>query len=154
MSDHRTPRAAQRLSRSALPAVALAGLFVLAGCGKKPAAVDPETSAALVQPVARVELKIEKVAPGSRTGEEIYKGICAGCHDAGSLGAPKTGDAAAWAPRLALGHAALTKTVITGKNAMPPRGGGSNLTDEEVARAVAVLANKAGAKFVEPPVAK
>ena len=94
----------------------------------------------------------QKVAPGSRTGEQIYKAICGACHDAGTLGAPKAGDASAWAPRLALGHDGLTKSAIAGKNQMPARGGGSDLTDTEVARAVAYLANTAGAGFTEPPV--
>ena len=64
----------------------------------------------------------------------------------------KTGDAAAWGPRLALGFEGLTASVIAGKGAMPPRGGGSDLTDTEVARAVAHLANLAGAGYTEPPV--
>ena len=33
-----------------------------------------------------------------------------------------------------------------------PRGGGSDLTDTEVSRAVAYLANLAGAGYTEPPV--
>jgi cytochrome c5 len=149
MPDHRFPSAAQRPIRLALPLAAIAVL--LAGCGKS-SSVDPELSATLIQPVARIELKAEKVAPGSRTGEQIYKAICGACHDAGTLGAPKAGDAAAWAPRLALGHDGLTKSAIAGKNQMPPRGGGSDLTDTEVARAVAYIANTAGAGFTEPPV--
>ena len=106
----------------------------------------------MIQPVARVELKVVTVAPGSRTGEQIVKSICAGCHDSGAVGAPKTGDAGEWAPRLALGYDALTASAIAGKGAMPPRGGGSDLTDTEVARAVAYLANLAGAGYTEPPV--
>ncbi|TAH53169.1 MAG: cytochrome c5 family protein [Betaproteobacteria bacterium] len=152
MSNHRAPRAALQPTRFAMPVVAMVAAALLAGCGKQGAAIDPEKSAELIQPVARIELKVVKVAPGSRTGEQIVKSVCAGCHDAGSLGAPKTGDAAAWAPRLALGHDGLTKSAIAGKNQMPPRGGLSDLTDTEVARAVAYLANKAGAKFTEPPV--
>ena len=149
MPDHRFPSAALRPTRLALPLAAIAVL--LAGCGKS-SSVDPELSATLIQPVARIELKAEKVAPGSRTGEQIYKSICGACHDAGTLNAPKAGDAAAWAPRLALGHDGLTKSAIAGKNQMPARGGGSDLTDTEVARAVAYLANQAGAGFTEPPV--
>ena len=71
---------------------------------------------------------------------------------AAPLTAPKTGDAAAWGPRLALGHDGLTASAIAGKGAMPPRGGGSDLTDTEVSRAVAYLANLAGAGYTEPPV--
>ena len=52
----------------------------------------------------------------------------------------------------ALGQDALTASAIAGKGAMPPRGGGADLTDTEVKRAVAYLVNLAGAKFTEPPV--
>lgn len=151
MPNQRDPRSAQRALRLALPAVAV--LAVLAGCGKQ-SAVDPETSAQLVQPVARVSLKAVTVAPGSRTGEQIVTNVCAGCHASGAVNSPKTGDAAAWGPRIAQGFDALVKSAIAGKNAMPPRGGGSDLTDKEVARAVAFLANKGGAKFTEPPLDK
>ncbi|ATE62172.1 c-type cytochrome [Thauera sinica] len=148
MSNHRP----LRLTRFAMPVAALAAAVLLAGCGKQGASVDPEKTAELIQPVARVELKVQKIAPGSRTGEQIVKSVCSGCHDAGSLGAPKTGDAGAWGPRIALGFDALTKSAIAGKNQMPPRGGLGDLTDTEVARAVAYLANKAGSSFTEPPV--
>ena len=147
MSNNRPLRPA----RLAMPAVALVAAALLAGCGEQ-SKVDPELTASLIQPVARVEIQAVKVAPGSRTGEQIVKSICAGCHDSGAVGAPKTGDAGQWAPRLALGHDGLTASAIAGKNAMPPRGGGADLTDIEVARAVAYLANLAGAKFTEPPV--
>jgi len=55
-------------------------------------------------------------------------------------------------PAWRLGYDALTASAIAGKGAMPPRGGGSDLTDTEVARAVAYLANLAGAGYTEPPV--
>jgi len=147
MSNHRPLRSA----RFATPAVALVAAALLAGCGEQ-SKVDPELTATLIQPVARVEIQAVKIAPGSRTGDQIVKAICAGCHDSGAVGAPKTGDAAQWAPRIALGQDALTASAIAGKNAMPPRGGAADLTDTEVKRAVAYLVNLAGAKFTEPPV--
>lgn len=140
-----------RPARFAMPAVALVAAALLAGCSEQ-SKVDPELTATLIQPVARVEIQAVKIAPGSRTGEQIVKSICAGCHDSGAVGAPKTGDAGEWAPRIALGQDALTASAIAGKGAMPPRGGGADLTDTEVKRAVAYLVNLAGAKFTEPPV--
>ncbi len=147
MPTQRIP--SRKLSRSSL--LALAGATLLAGCGQQ-SPVDGELSAALIQPVARLELKVSKVTPGKRTGEQIHTAICAGCHDAGALAAPKTGNAGEWGPRLSMGFDALTASAIQGKGAMPPRGGGADLTDTEVKRAVAYLANLAGAGFTEPPV--
>ena len=150
MLKYRAPRTTKRPSNLALPAFTLVIATVLVGCSKQDQ-IDPELSAQLILPVARLELKVEKTPPGNRTGEQIYKSICSICHDAATLGAPKTGDTAAWAPRISLGFEALTHSVINGKNAMPPRAGASDLTDTEIQRAVAHLANLAGGNFTEPP---
>lgn len=57
--------------------------------------------------------------------EADYKKACAACHDAGVSGAPKLGDKAAWAPRIAKGMPALYETALKGKpgTAMMPKGG-------------------------------
>ncbi|MDX1336068.1 MAG: c-type cytochrome, partial [Gammaproteobacteria bacterium] len=47
-------------------------------------------------------------------GKAIYKQVCFTCHDAGIAGAPKLGDKAAWAPRIATGMEALYATSING----------------------------------------
>ncbi|RZJ26429.1 MAG: cytochrome c5 family protein [Haliea sp.] len=64
-------------------------------------------------------------APAAAAGAvpALYTQACAACHVAGVAGAPKLGDKAAWAPRVAMGVDALTASVIKGKGAMPPRGG-------------------------------
>lgn len=151
MSEHRVVRAAKRPVKVVLPAVAVLAASLLAGCGKAPE-VDPEVTASAIAPVARVELKLEKIAPGSRTGEQIYKSVCTSCHAAGALGAPKTGEAGDWAGRLSKGLEALAASVTNGLGNMPPKGGAADLTDKEILRAVAYLANTAGANFTEPPV--
>jgi cytochrome c5 len=123
--------------------------------GSHPQDMDEEALNARILPVAKVKLapaSTAGAAAGNRTGEEIYKGVCMACHGTGAAGAPKIGDKAAWAPRIALGLGGLTKSAIAGKNAMPPKGG-SNATDEELARAIAFMANQSGASFKEPPVA-
>lgn len=78
-------------------------------------------------------------ATGPVTGEQIYNTTCLACHSTGVAGAPKKGDAAAWAPRIALGAEALVKSVLTGKGAMPPKAGNPNLTEEQVRSAVQYL---------------
>ena len=69
-------------------------------------------------------------------GKAVYEATCAMCHAAGVAGAPKFGDKAAWAPRIATGKAALVASVVKGKNAMPPKGGNAALKDDEIAAAV------------------
>ena len=54
--------------------------------------------------------------------------------------APALGDNAAWAPLIDKGFDALVRN-IDGVGAMPPRGGNPSLSDLEVARAVAFMAN-------------
>ena len=73
-------------------------------------------------------------------GKKIYESNCAGCHDSGVSGAPKPGDKIAWRERIPLGIAVLAKKSIEGyegkTGVMPPKGGNSTLTDEEVTNAV------------------
>jgi cytochrome c5 len=60
-----------------------------------------------------------------------YNRACAACHVAGVAGAPKAGDAEAWAPRLEKGMDALLASVKNGLGAMPPTGLCADCTDEE-----------------------
>ena len=77
-----------------------------------------------------------------KSGEEVYQGACTTCHSVGMLNSPKTGDKAAWAPRIAKGKETLYTHAINGFNAMPARGGGE-LSDQEVKNAVDYLVSKA-----------
>ena len=97
-----------------------------------------------ILPVARVEIKNEgeKVAGQVRDGETIYNTVCTACHSAGLAGAPKTGDKAAWAPRMAAGFDAMLKNASNGKGAMPAKGGAADLTDAELKAAVEYLVGK------------
>jgi cytochrome c5 len=69
-------------------------------------------------------------------GQKIYRQACAFCHDKGAAGAPKTGDTAAWGPRLAQGMDTLYTVALRGKGAMPARGGNPSLSDPDVKAAV------------------
>lgn len=75
-------------------------------------------------------------------GKAVYDKSCAMCHAAGVAGAPKFGDKAAWAPRIAKGMEALYTSSIKGLNAMPPRGA-STATDEELHAATDYMVNAA-----------
>ena len=95
-----------------------------------------------LQPVAHVAIagqdnsalaKLEPAAEAApaadvpANGEAAYQKICSACHAAGVGGAPKIGDHAAWAPRIAQGKDTLYKHAIGGftgsKGVMPARGG-------------------------------
>lgn len=95
------------------------------------AATASQTDAAAEIQVAEATARVKGVADG----------ICSACHLAGVGGAPKIGDADAWAQRAEKGLAAQVQIVAAGKGAMPARGG-SDLNDEELAAAIVYLMNK------------
>ncbi len=71
------------------------------------------------------------------TGQAIYTQNCSGCHSSGVMGAPKTGDTAAWSALVKDGGVdKLVQNAINGIGKMPPRGGHSQLTDSEMKSAV------------------
>jgi cytochrome c5 len=72
-------------------------------------------------------------------GEKVYQQACQMCHAAGVAGAPMTGDANAWAVRIEQGRDKLLYNAIQGIGVMPPKGGQSQLSDEDVASAVDFL---------------
>jgi cytochrome c5 len=75
-----------------------------------------------------------------KNGAEVYQQTCSACHAAGIAGAPKTGDKAAWATRIAEGKATLYEHAIKGfqsnGSVMPPKGGRVDLPDDLVKQAV------------------
>jgi len=78
-------------------------------------------------------------APGAaRSGEEVYQAACMACHASGVAGAPRLGEAAAWADRRAKGVDALHQSGLNGVpgTGMMAKGGCMNCSDEEVIAAV------------------
>jgi cytochrome c5 len=72
----------------------------------------------------------------------LYTQTCSTCHGTGVLNAPKLGDKAAWAPRLAQGVDGLTANAIKGKGAMPPKGG-SAASETEIKAVVSFMVSQA-----------
>jgi len=104
-----------------------------------------------IAPVAQVAVGAVEAGPHvDKGGEEVVKGVCSACHAVGALGSPKIGDKASWAPRISQGYETLVKHAIQGIRSMPARGGNATLTDNEVAGAVAYMANQSGASFKAP----
>ncbi len=113
---------------------------------------DQGSAAAITQrimPVGTVEIKVAVANAAPRSGEEVYKAVCANCHGAGMMGAPKFGDAGAWGPRIGKGENVLLEHALKGFNAMPALGG-VDLSDLEVHCGMVHLANGGGANFAEP----
>ncbi len=77
-------------------------------------------------------------ASGPRSGEEVFNAACTACHSTGAAGAPKLGDKAAWADRIAKGMDALHQSGLNGVpgTGMIAKGGCMNCSDEEVMAAV------------------
>lgn len=63
--------------------------------------------------------------------ENLYKTSCTFCHTSGAAGAPKTGDKAAWAPRMEKGMDTLVANTRKGIGAMPPMGMCNQCSDED-----------------------
>lgn len=73
-----------------------------------------------------------------RTGQEVYDSACMACHTTGAAGAPKLGDATAWADRIAKGMDALYDAGVNGVpgTGMVAKGGCVSCSDEEIRAAV------------------
>ncbi|AMN48324.1 hypothetical protein ACG33_14715 [Steroidobacter denitrificans] len=99
------------------------------------ALVTPDQPAEPEQPVQQAAAPAEGTA-----GKETYNMACVACHGAGIAGAPKYGDAAVWAPRIAKGMDTLHKHAIEGFHGdagfMPAKGGRVDLSDQVVMDAV------------------
>lgn len=79
-------------------------------------------------------------------GESTYKAACFACHGTGAAGAPKLGDKAAWASRIAQGMDTLYDHSIKGykgkKGFMPAKGGRADLSDAAVKASVKYMVDQ------------
>lgn len=103
-----------------------------------PAAAPAPATAAATAPAAAPAAAAD-TAQASAAGKTLYSSACVACHGAGVAGAPKFGDKAAWAPRIAQGNNVLYEHAIKGfqgKAGMMPPKGGSSAPDADVKSAV------------------
>ena len=107
-----------------------------------PAAPGAGAAPAAAMAIAAVAPVPKAMPANAAAGEALYKSACFACHAAGVAGAPKFGDKAAWAPRIALGVPALVAVVKSGKGAMPPRGGTTG-SDADITAAVEYMVHAA-----------
>jgi cytochrome c5 len=108
-----------------------------------------------IKPVARVALAQPKV-PGAEvklSGQEVYNKVCAACHAAGVLGAPKVGAKDQWEPRFAQGLDTLVTHAVTGLRAMPAKGGDPSLTEANIKDSIVYMLGETGIKTDTAPAA-
>ena len=91
-----------------------------------------EAGAAAIEAAAVTSVSEMKVAfDGSLDAEMIYTSVCSICHATGAAGAPRPGTDA-MAQRTEKGMDAMMQVALNGLNAMPARGGRSDLSDEQI----------------------
>ena len=112
---------------------------------------DPRMSDAAVKERIKPYGEVRAIDPSAprveKTGEVVYTEVCASCHGSGLLNAPKLSNAGDWSKRNAQGFDTLVKNATNGIRAMPARGGNPDLSEIEMARVVAYMANSGGANF-------
>ncbi len=138
-----------------VPIIVIILLVNFVGHGSKEGAGATATVEAVndrIKPVASLELKDPNAPRVFKTGEQVYKEVCAACHATGAAGAPKYSNAGDWAARIGQGFDGLLNSVLHGKGAMQARAGttADDYTDYELGRAVVFMADAGGAKFPEP----
>jgi cytochrome c5 len=74
-------------------------------------------------------------------GRVVFHDKCMGCHEAGKHDAPVLGETAEWLDRIAQPLDTLIHHAVDGHGDMPPRGD-QDLTDREVAAAVAYVVHR------------
>ena len=131
----------QRINTLTVSAISISALLMLSACSdnntaEPPADASAETStvvgeapaAAPEAPEPQTSEPAEAVEPptpdepevlAADAGAKLYESNCKVCHEAGLLDAPKYGDKAAWAPRLAKGIDTLHMHSAQGFNKMP-----------------------------------
>ena len=107
--------------------ITLLMLTMLVGCGAK----DP-VDAGSPEPVTE---EITTTETAWLTGKQAYEEVCAGCHEEGLHGAPRTGDRAAWDERSWLWEAVLFEHARTGYGDMPAKGGAEDVDEATVTKA-------------------
>ncbi len=128
------------MSRRILTVLVAALTFSTASFAADVSQEEYDAIAERIKPVGGVYLAgSEPVAAeptGPRDGATVYNTFCTACHSIGVSGAPKTGDAADWAPRIAQGKDVLADHAINGFNAMPAKGSCMDCSDQEIIDAI------------------
>lgn len=109
------------------------------------AAAEAPAEAMNVTATASEEVAAAETAEApAADGRQVYYTYCAVCHKTGLNAAPKYGNKALWAKRIAQGREVMYRNAIEGLRGMPPRGGIAGLSDEEVKAATDFMVKGSG----------
>ncbi|ALS59595.1 c-type cytochrome [Pandoraea norimbergensis] len=135
-----------KLQEPAEPAQPASGAVAAAPASGAAPAADAGSAAAAAAAMASLKTAAPAAASAGSNldaGKKLYDTVCMACHAAGVMNAPKFGDKAAWAPRIATGMDTLHNAALKGLNAMPPKGGAANASDDDVKAAVDYMVSAA-----------
>lgn len=107
-------------------------LLALQACGRD----APPTAAAIAA-------QAETLRPAEARLAAVYERSCLACHGRAHSGAPLTGDAQAWAPRLAKGMEALLLSSRQGLGSMPAMGLCADCSDADLRALTEFMSTKA-----------
>ena len=128
------------MSRRMISVLFAALTFSTAALASDISQTEYDAIAERIKPVGDVYLAgaepVKAEPTGPRDGASVYGTFCIACHASGVNGAPKTGDAGDWAPRIAQGKDVLTNHAIQGFNAMPAKGTCMDCSDDEIIAAI------------------
>ncbi|KIF51499.1 c-type cytochrome [Vibrio owensii] len=128
------------MSRRMISVLFAALTFSTAALASDISQTEYDAIAERIKPVGDVYLAgaepVKAEPTGPRDGASVYGTFCIACHASGVNGAPKTGDAADWAPRIVQGKDVLTNHAIQGFNAMPAKGTCMDCSDDEIIAAI------------------
>ncbi|HAS6870217.1 cytochrome c5 family protein [Vibrio parahaemolyticus] len=128
------------MSRQMISVLFAALTFSTAALASDISQTEYDAIAERIKPVGDVYLAgsepVKEEPTGPRDGAKVYGTFCIACHASGVNGAPKSGNADDWAPRIAQGKDVLVKHALEGFNAMPAKGTCMDCFDDEIIAAI------------------
>ncbi|TOM86484.1 c-type cytochrome [Vibrio parahaemolyticus] len=128
------------MSRQMISVLFAALTFSTAALASDISQTEYDAIAERIKPVGDVYLAgsetVKEEPTGPRDGAKVYGTFCIACHASGVNGAPKSGNADDWAPRIAQGKDVLVKHALEGFNAMPAKGTCMDCSDDEIIAAI------------------
>lgn len=92
-----------------------------------------------------------KAGTGLEAGKKIYEQYCVGCHATGAGGAPKFGDATAWAPLTKQGMDVLYHNAFHGIGGMPPKGTCATCSEQDIKNTVQYIVEQSTGAHAAAP---